>query len=85
MFALNVTRKTCYDEVTAQEWTGSTDEFRRRIQIYSQLRILSQNSYSRDPVHLGGHLAKRVFLIIFSVNMPSRLCRETRYIASELL
>ena len=49
MFALNIMKKTRYDEVTAYCWTGSTDEFCGNILIYSQLRILSRNS-SVDPV-----------------------------------
>ena len=35
MFALNIMRKTCYDEVTAYCWTGSTDEFRVDIVLLS--------------------------------------------------
>ena len=31
MFALNIMRKTRYDEVTAYWWTGSTDEIRERM------------------------------------------------------
>ena len=50
MFALNIMRKTRYDEVTAYWWTGSTDEFRGNILIYCQLRIRSRIS-SVDPVH----------------------------------
>ena len=33
MLALNIMRKTRYDEVTAYCWTGSTDEFRGNVPI----------------------------------------------------
>ena len=48
MFVLKVMRKTRYDEVTAQQWTGPTDEFHKR-RIYCQLHILLRN-LSIDPV-----------------------------------
>ena len=49
MLALNIMRKTRYDEVTTHCWTGSTDGSRGNILNYCQLRILSRNS-SVDPV-----------------------------------
>ena len=81
MFALNIMRKTRYDEVTAYCWTGSTDEFRGNIVSFAHFRKIHPWSLSnsrRSPRH------SVFFLIIFSANIPSRLCRETKYTVEPL-
>ena len=57
MFALNIMRKTRYDEVTAYWWTGSTDEFRGNN--YTDLLSASHTfaNFIRGPCPpVGGHL-----------------------------
>ena len=57
MFALNIMRKTRYDEVTAYCWTGSTDEFcgNNYTDLRSALHTFAKFICGPCPT-VGGHL-----------------------------